>query len=115
MPGITRRSGSSKKQKTIQWLDATGMPIGLFPESQYEAETIQLGAEDILVFYTDGLSEAENPAGEQFSKERIAEIVRRCAAADGSQEIYDRLLGSVTEFRDGNHFDDDLTLIVLKL
>lgn len=100
--------------KTSDWLDAVGPPVGMFEGSEYPANTIRLDAGDILVFYTDGLSEAENAEGEQFSKDAIARIAVQNAAKSG-REIFDDLMDGVNEFRGSRAFDDDLTLIVLKV
>jgi serine phosphatase RsbU (regulator of sigma subunit) len=97
-----------------EWLGALGPPIGLLEEAEYLPRTISLGKDDILVCYTDGLSETENAEGEQFSKDRIAQITIE-NAGDTAQKIYESLLIGVDTFRGTKSLDDDLTLIVLKV
>lgn len=104
----------NRRTKTLEWLEAAGTPLGLLPAAHYPASLLRLEAEDIFVFYTDGLTESENPQGEQFSRERIAEIVGR-KAGESAQEIYDELQNVLFEFRGSSNYDDDLTLIVMKV
>jgi serine phosphatase RsbU (regulator of sigma subunit) len=59
------------------------------------------------------LTEAENPQGDEFSRERLLQVVREHSAAN-AQEIYDVVRARASEFRETEGFDDDLTLIVLK-
>ncbi len=49
--------------------------LGVLPDSKYESEKISLRLGDVLVLYTDGAVEAENPAGEQYSAERLSKTV----------------------------------------
>ncbi len=56
-------------------LEKGGPVLGLLPDSNYESEAISLRRGDVLVLYTDGAVEAENPAGEQYSAERLARTV----------------------------------------
>lgn len=58
-PMVIRRDGS------IIWLETGGAPVGLFPDSTYEEGAVQLNPGDLLLAYTDGVSEAVNPAGEE--------------------------------------------------
>jgi sigma-B regulation protein RsbU (phosphoserine phosphatase) len=97
-----------------RWLSANCVPVGLFPLLNCEPEQIALEADDVLVFYTDGLTEAENQAGEEFGRGKILDIVRvnRNARA---QEIVDLLYQAVINFSGRDTFDDDLTIMALKV
>lgn len=99
--------------KTAEWLDSSGTPLGLLPVAHYATKTVELGKGDILVLYTDGLTEAANTRGDEFSRERLLQLVREHAASN-AQEIYDVVRARVGEFRGTEGFDDDLTLLVLK-
>jgi serine phosphatase RsbU (regulator of sigma subunit) len=103
-----------KKSGTIEWLEGVGTPVGMFPEMKYSAKTLQLEKGDVLVCYTDGLTEAENSGGIQFSADEIARIAKKNSGKN-AQEIFDCLMTSVIEFHGSDKFDDDLTLIVLKI
>lgn len=99
--------------KTAEWLDSSSTPLGILPTADYATRTIQLEKGDILVLYTDGLTEAENTKGDEFSRERLLQVVREHAASH-AQEIYDVVRARTKEFRGSDNFEDDLTLIVLK-
>ncbi|MEP6946728.1 MAG: PP2C family protein-serine/threonine phosphatase [Acidobacteriota bacterium] len=104
----------SQKTGRSEWLDAVGPPVGLFAGAAYASKILQLELGDILVLYTDGLSEAEDSQGDIFSKSRIAKTTIENASRS-AQEIFDRLMSDVVEFSGYQNFEDDLTLIVIKL
>jgi len=97
-----------------RWLSATCTPVGLFPILQCEPEQIALESGDVMVWYTDGLTEAENEAGEEFGPRKIFDIVRSNWGAR-AQEIVDLLYQEVINFSERDTFDDDLTIMVLKV
>ena len=97
-----------------RWLSATCTPVGLFPILHCEPEQIALESGDVMVWYTDGLSEAENQAGEEFGPRRISDTVRSNWGAS-AQEIVDLLYQEVINFSGRDTFDDDLTIMVLKV
>ena len=94
-------------------LDKGGPVLGVLPDSKYESETISFRQGDVLVLYTDGAVEAENPAGEQYSAERLSETVRLHLQQNAS-ELIETIYGSVTQFRESKVLVDDLTLVVVK-
>ncbi|MGA8215108.1 MAG: PP2C family protein-serine/threonine phosphatase [Candidatus Sulfotelmatobacter sp.] len=94
-------------------LDKGGPVLGVLPDSKYESEKISLRQGDVLVLYTDGAVEAENPAGEQYSAERLSETVRLHLQQNAS-ELIETIYGSVTQFRESKVLADDLTLVVVK-
>jgi sigma-B regulation protein RsbU (phosphoserine phosphatase) len=97
-----------------RWLSATCTPVGLFPMLHCEPEQIALESGDVMVWYTDGLTEAENQAGEQFGPKKILDIV--CANSNATaQETVDLLYQEVINFSERDTFDDDLTIMVLKV
>jgi serine phosphatase RsbU (regulator of sigma subunit) len=96
-----------------EWLEAGGFPLGLFPEARYETAAISLRAGDVVVFYTDGLTEAENAEGEQFTRERLARLVA-AHKEESAQDLMELVYGAAVGFRGSETFDVDLTLIVLK-
>jgi phosphoserine phosphatase RsbU/P len=85
----------------------------VLPAADYERGKIDLHMGDVVVLYTDGVVEAENPAGEQYSAQRLARIVsshRQQSPSDLIETIY----ASVTDFRETTLLADDVTLVVLK-
>ena len=95
-------------------LDKGGPVLGMLPDSKYESERISLRQGDVLVLYTDGAVEAENPAGEQYSAERLSETVRLHLQQNASKLI-ETIHRSVTQFRESKVLADDLTLVVVKM
>ena len=90
-----------------------GMVLGVFPETGYQQAECALERGDRLIFYTDGITEARDPHGEEYTEERLAEAALRVRANDAAA-IKDALLQDVTTFCAGR-FDDDATLIVVGL
>ena len=95
-------------------LDKGGPVLGVLPDSKYESAKISLRQRDVLVLYTDGAVEAENPAGEQYSAERLSKTVGSHLQQNAS-ELIETIYGSVTPFRETKALADDLTLVVVKM
>ena len=94
-------------------LDKGGPVLGVLPNSHYESEKISLRQGDVLVLYTDGAVEAENPAGEQYSAERLSRTVSLHLQQNAS-ELIETIYTSVIQFRKTTSLADDLTLVLLK-
>jgi phosphoserine phosphatase RsbU/P len=95
----------------VEKLGDGGMVLGIFPDNQYEQAEMTLTAGDRLLFYTDGITEARNPEGEEYGEDRLAEVA--LAVREGSAEtIKDAVLTNVNAFTNGK-FEDDATLIVV--
>ena len=87
--------------------------MGIMPSAEYESYRVQLKPGDVLVLYSDGVTEATNPLGEEFEEDRLAEIVRlnRQRPPD---EIVEAITRAVSDFSAGAAVADDLTLVVAK-
>lgn len=107
-PPLLRRADGS-----IEYLTDGGMALGVLADSVYADRPVHLGSGDLIVMFTDGVSEAESPSGEQFGQLRIEECVERLAA-HSSQEIVDGLVQAVLDWTGERGPNDDLTLVVLK-
>lgn len=94
-------------------LEKGGPVLGVLPDSNYESEAISLWRGDVLVLYTDGAVEAENPAGEQYSAERLSRTVS-LHSEQPAGELIETIYASVIQFRETSSLADDLTLVVLK-
>ena len=104
-PLLVRKSGSFER------LSDGGTVLGVFPDTPYDQGEMPLEAGDRLIFYTDGITEARNPAGDEYGEEQLAAAAIRCRT-DPAEVIKDALLADVNGFT-GGHFDDDATLIVV--
>ncbi|MFQ5740005.1 MAG: SpoIIE family protein phosphatase [Acidobacteriota bacterium] len=95
-------------------LEPTGTLLGIFSDSQYEQRKLKLFPDDLLVIYTDGIIEAQNPLGEHFGERRLERLVathRHCSA----QELQGVVLAEVARFSKGAEILDDLTLVVVRV
>src|SRR5216684_1575134 len=88
-------------------------PIGISPEEICELASADLIAGDVLVFYTDGVTEAENPLGEEFGTERLSAVVRRGSSLSAEDLMID-IFSSAAKFCSEVGFNDDVTVLVVK-
>ncbi len=105
-PPILLRGDSSCER-----LDEGGGVLGIFPDQTYVKGTVQLEPGDRVVFYTDGVTEANNPAGEEFGEERLLALLREHRASSAG-ELQKMILAAADGFS-GGHWHDDATLLVL--
>ena len=97
------------------FLDVTpNTPLGVCAEWEFEGEFIEDIRHQPILFYTDGLNEAENLAHEQFGNDRMLAVLD-AAPFTSAQESVERLTGAVARFVDGAEASDDLTLLCLKI
>jgi sigma-B regulation protein RsbU (phosphoserine phosphatase) len=92
-------------------LDNGGALLGIFPEWKYEDSVAQLAPGDRLLLFTDGITEAAKPDGEEFGEQRLIEAATRLRE-HSSAELKDDLLAQVKRFCD-SQLHDDATLIVV--
>ncbi|WP_456451256.1 SpoIIE family protein phosphatase [Hydrogenimonas sp.] len=95
-------------------LPAFAPPIGVFEFAAYENRTLPLHEGDLVVAFTDGVSEAENPQLEMFGTERLARAILR-AGTDDPEALEKAILEKIKTFVKGNEPNDDLTMVVVKL
>lgn len=95
-------------------LRAEAVPIGMFEDTQFPATKFQLAKEDILVAYTDGITEVANASGEFWGLERLESLLR-CCSCMAPTEIVERILAEASEFANGESQRDDATLVVMKV
>jgi sigma-B regulation protein RsbU (phosphoserine phosphatase) len=94
-------------------LDADGMILGVRKSVVFEEKQIPLAAGDVLLLYTDGLTEADNPDGEFFGLERVSQIFLQ-QAGQAPQTIIEALLAGLKAFCQRESFNDDITLLVFQ-
>ena len=95
----------------LRTLDQGGAVLGVFPAWTYQDLSVGLSSGDRLLLFTDGITEAEGPHGEEFGMEKVAAFAK-AHAANSAARINQQLLAQVTEFC-GAQFQDDATLLVL--
>ncbi len=98
----------------IQTLQSHGLLLGVLDETDYDQSVIELLPGDILVFYTDGISEAMNRSKELFRSQGIISAVRECAHGSAA-EILQAIWSRADAHCDGDQLPDDRTLMVIKI
>lgn len=89
------------------------LPLGVFPETTYTDQRVQLMQGDQLIFYTDGITEAHNMQGEMFGTERLDKVLSNCGIT--AQGLLDEVVARVERFTSGQHAEDDRTMVVLRV
>jgi sigma-B regulation protein RsbU (phosphoserine phosphatase) len=105
-PILVRDGGTHK-------LDGSGLPVGLFPSSLYEEKQIALLPGDLLVAYTDGITEPEDAYGEMFGEERLIDVLIKHQNAE-SGEIVARLMEAILEWTGSPELQDDMTMLITR-
>ena len=107
-PALLIRSSGSR-----EWLDPTGMPLGLIEGAEYRSQETALGPGDLLVLYTDGYTEARNRQSEEFGSDRFSDL---CAAlrADALKAIAHGIERELDAFCEGSAASDDRTVVMLR-
>src|SRR5687767_14909383 len=98
---------------TVEQLASGGLPLGIKPDAEYREGRTQLQPGDVLVIYSDGVTEAVSPSGEEFGPTRLYEVVSRNVDASAAG-IRDRIESSLTKFAQGTSAADDITLVIVK-
>ena len=104
---------SSHESNNVRRLTRTGIPLGVLGEETWEQGVVQINPGDILVLYTDGITEAENVQGEFLGEDRLLEWVKMNLGRPVS-EIQDAILGDVQYFIGNTPQTDDIALVVLQ-
>ncbi len=91
-----------------------GVPLGLLENVEYQADAFQLRPGDIAVFYSDGITENLNRAGEEFGRHRLQELVCRYCAAS-AEELVERIFEEAHRWAAWQEPADDRTVVVLKV
>lgn len=102
-----------KPDGTFRELGKGGPILGVFDHLPYEEETIQFSSGDVLVVFSDGITEAFNGKGEQFEEERLIETMR-ASLRKSALEILNAVTGAVHQFAGDTPASDDLTLMIIK-
>lgn len=106
-PGLLAREGQ------VTRLDVGGMPLGVVPASGYEEGICRLAAGDVVLLYTDGITEAANSEGEMFGMERLQGTLRRLAGLGSAAAVLHGVNAAVAGFIGGQSPSDDVTVMCL--
>lgn len=98
----------------VETVKAEGFPLGLFPHVEYEEFTLATQPGDSIIFFSDGITDAQNSSGEMFGDERLKCVVKKCQQKSASK-IADAILAEVGKFQRGVERFDDETVVVVKV
>ncbi len=107
LPPLLVRGGS------VERLDVNGTVVGAFSFAKFTESRVDLKPGDLLVFYSDGITEPENEYGEMFGEERLVELLEKNSDRPES-EIIDIVLESVRQFAKVGEAQDDMTLLIAR-
>ncbi len=98
---------------TVEQLASGGLPLGIKADADYREGRTTLQPGDVLVIYSDGVTEAASPSGEEFGPTRLYEVVSRNVESSAAG-IRDRIESALTKFSQGTQAADDITLVIAK-
>ncbi len=97
----------------VTLLDSNGTVVGAFPFAHYDSSCLTLEPDDMIVCYTDGITEPENAYGEMFGEERLIELVKK-HSADEDREIVRIVMEAVRNWTGVPELSDDMTLLIAR-
>ena len=98
----------------IEVIEATGLPLGLFDDADYDEFTFHANPGDMFVFFSDGILDARNQAGDMFGRRRVEEIVAK-SCEFSADWVVDSLFKAVAEHAAGVETFDDQTVVAIKV
>jgi sigma-B regulation protein RsbU (phosphoserine phosphatase) len=107
LPPILVRDGQASR------LNVDGTVVGAFPFAKYDESQLELTSGDLLVCFTDGVSEPENEFGEMFGEDRLVDIVMRNAHKNEGQ-IVETIISAVEQWTNSPELQDDMTLLLVR-
>ncbi|MBI5866780.1 MAG: SpoIIE family protein phosphatase, partial [candidate division Zixibacteria bacterium] len=108
-PGVLRRADG-----TVILLKEGGTALGIFKDSKYEERAISLASGDLVVFYTDGVTEATGMDGSMYELERLIDVLH-ASVGKPAQEIVTAVQESINAFADPEGAWDDITMVVIRI
>jgi phosphoserine phosphatase RsbU/P len=109
LPYPIRCSGDAVAQ-----IELPGVPLGSFAGSSYDELSLELAAGDLYVFFSDGVSEANDALGREFGYERLLDVIR-ATRHQSARAVVDAIFAAVQEFRGDTPPNDDMTAVALKI
>jgi sigma-B regulation protein RsbU (phosphoserine phosphatase) len=101
-------------KESILWLNPTGAAIGLVEEAEFGEKTLSLHEGDLLVMYTDGVTEAVNKQNDEFGSEGLAAIIKRLHQSP-PKEVVRGIREGLEDFSGGQPLADDTTVVVCRI
>jgi sigma-B regulation protein RsbU (phosphoserine phosphatase) len=98
----------------IEVIDATGLPLGLFDDAEYDEFTFRAKPGEMFVFFSDGILDARNKAGDMFGRHRVEKIIAQCTEVSADC-VVESLFKAVAEHAAGVETFDDQTVVAIKV
>jgi len=106
--------GALVRDRRVEWLGSGGTILGPFPNPGYSTSAVPVRAGDLVCLYTDGVTEATAPSGEQFGEDRLGRIL--CdAGAEPPRDIVALVQQEVARWRGDDEATDDITLVLMRI
>jgi CheY-like chemotaxis protein len=105
--------GSHKGRETVERLVRTGMALGVSEEARWKQKSLRLEPGDMLVVYTDGITEAQTPTGKTFGEDRLLEVLLAHSKASANA-LCAAVFEEVRQFTGNSPRQDDIALVVIK-
>lgn len=102
-----------KPDGDFKYVEYGNLPLGMFRDIRYHQHFIRFERDQVMVVYTDGITEAANESGEEFGRERFAKSVLQCIGLP-AKEMIDHIRKDVADFTERKFLDDDGTLFIVK-
>lgn len=106
-----------KSGNSVESLSSEGscLPVGVLHDNTYKDKTVLLNPGDVLVLFTDGITEATNNLGEFFEHDTLEELLREIDTATlSAKEIKDQIIENVKQFTGNSNQNDDITVVIIK-
>ena len=97
----------------MRFIERGGLPLGMFRDTRYYEYYASIEPGQVIVLYTDGVTEAVNPKGEEYGRDRLAQAVR-AAQSLSSREMVSQIHKDVIEWTGGQGANDDITFFIIK-
>jgi sigma-B regulation protein RsbU (phosphoserine phosphatase) len=101
---------------TVQEIRVAGVPLGLFPDSQYDELTVELQPGDAMLFASDGILESEDAQQQEFGLKRLTAVLEKISPRQSAKDICEEILNATDAYSGGGFApSDDRTLVVLRV
>ena len=98
----------------IEVIEATGLPLGLFDEAEYDEFTFKAKPGDLFVLFSDGILDARNTAGDLFGRKGVERVVQKCMNSS-ADEVVQTIFQAVEQHSAGVEPFDDQTVVALRV
>jgi serine phosphatase RsbU (regulator of sigma subunit) len=102
-------------EKDILEINPSGIAFGLIRSTEFSTEEVHFNRGDVFVFLTDGLMEIDDHRGEEFSMERVKQVIQEFAEDYSPKEIFSELMLEANRFSGFKKIDDDVTFLAIKM